>query len=120
MLRFAAAIAGATSFLAGCGSGSDTRFVARSCTSAKTAAALKLVLSNVAPIRRVLGSEGAALEVVSSYHGNQMTFPTAHPSKAVCEISQHRSRDGTAMVGTRLFARPPSRSHQPMCTRPRP
>jgi hypothetical protein len=56
------------------------------------------MLSWADPIPRVLGSEGAAFEVVSSYHGNEMTFPTPHPSKAVCEISQHRSANGTTTV----------------------
>ena len=97
MLYFVAAPA-AAAFLVGCGSGSDTGFVASSCNSARTAVALKLVLRNVAPTPRVLGKEGAAVKIVSSYHGNQMAFPTAHPSKAVCEISQHRSRDGAATV----------------------
>ncbi|HYB27330.1 MAG TPA: hypothetical protein VEF89_11995 [Solirubrobacteraceae bacterium] len=35
---------------------------------------------------------------MSTYHGNEMAFPAAHPSAAVCEISEQRSRDGTATV----------------------
>jgi hypothetical protein len=77
---------------------SRASFMAGSCRFARTAVRIRLVLSNKAPMPRVLGNEGGAVEVVSSDRGNQMTFPTARPSKAVCEISQHRSRDGTATV----------------------
>ena len=36
-----------------------------------------------------------------------MAFPTGHPSKAVCEISQHRSRDGTATVVYKALRKAP-------------
>ncbi len=38
------------------------------------------------------------MEVFSRYHGNEMTFPTAHPARVVCELSQHRDRRGDATV----------------------
>jgi hypothetical protein len=97
-LRSVAAAAAAATFLGGCGSGSDKSIVASACTSTRTIGALKLVLGNAEPIPRVVGHTGTAIEVVSSYHGNEMTFPTAHPFKGVCELSQHRGRDGTAIV----------------------
>ena len=57
---------------------------------------LKLVLSNEAPTPRVVGSKGVVVEVVSRFDGGRMTFPTPHPSPAVCEISLHRGRERTA------------------------
>lgn len=84
--------------LAGCGSASHDKFVAKPCGSTERGVALKLVLRNVAPIPRVGVNRDAYAEVLSSYHGNAMTFPAAHPSTAVCEISQHRNHDGTAAV----------------------
>jgi hypothetical protein len=72
--------------------------VGSTCPSAKSGAVLKLVLSNVAPIPGVRAKPGVIVEVVSSFHDNQMTFPTAHPVRAVCEISQHRRHDGTALA----------------------
>src|SRR5438105_14205103 len=97
MLRFVAAAAATATFLVGCGSGSD-KSVASACTSTRTIGALKLVLGDAEPTPRVVGHTGAAIEVVSSYQGNEMTFPTAHPFKGVCELSQHRGHDGTAIV----------------------
>jgi hypothetical protein len=90
--------AAGAAFLVGCGSASHANFVANACGGAGSGVALKLVLSNVAPTPQVGGSSGATVEVVSSSHGNEMTFPAAHPSSALCEISQHRTSDGTAMV----------------------
>ena len=101
----AAAVASAAT-LAGCGSGSRASLTARGgtvaasrCSSARSTGHLKLVLGNTRVTPRVVGSKGATVEVVSSFDGGQMSFPTptVHPN-AVCEISRHRSRDGTATV----------------------
>ena len=91
-------VAAATVVLSGCGSASRTSFVASRCTSANGAVGLKLVLSNIEPIPRLVGRREAVVEVVSSYAGGEMTFPTPHPSKDVCEVSQHRGPDGTSTV----------------------
>lgn len=84
--------------LAGCGAGSRDKVVARACGRARAGSALKLVLSDVLPTPRAQASQGSYVEVVSSYHGNQMTFPAPHPSNAVCEISKQREPEGTAKV----------------------
>lgn len=79
--------------------------VASHCSCAKSRIALKLVLSDVLPGPRASGYKGMTLEVVSSYHGNEMTFPRPHPSDAVCEIFQHRSSDGTAIAVYKVLRR---------------
>lgn len=84
--------------VAACGSGSRQRFVATACGTSKVSIKTKLVLSDVAPIPRIRLRLGDAVKVVSSYHGNKMTYPTAHPVSAVCEISQDRDRYGNATV----------------------
>lgn len=98
MLALLAWATAATALLAGCGSGSGESLVARRCTSAGGAVRLKLVLTNTERPPRVVGRSGVVVEVVSSYHGGQMSFAIPHPSNAVCEISQQRSRDGTTTV----------------------
>jgi hypothetical protein len=81
-------------------SSSSGASVASKCTSARTEPGLKLVLSNESPTPQVRGRVGVVVvvEVVSSYYDGRMTFPTARPSNAVCEVSRHRSRDGAATV----------------------
>lgn len=81
-----------------CSSSSGGRFVATSCGTSKVAVNTKLVLSNVEPIPRLRLRLGDTVQVFSSYHGNKMTFPTAHPASAACEVSQHRDRYGNATV----------------------
>jgi len=99
-LRSSVALAAvaATALLAGCGSASHGKFGAHACGAAKRGASVRLALSDVSPMPQATANEGAYVEVVSTYHGNEMAFPAAHPSAAVCEISQQRSRDGTATV----------------------
>lgn len=89
------ALVALTGFLFSSSSGATA---ASRCTSARTEPGLKLVLSNESPTPRVRGRVGVTVKVVSSYHDGQMTFPTARPSNAVCEVSRDRSRDGTATV----------------------
>jgi hypothetical protein len=84
--------------VAACGSRSGDRRVATACGSAKVGVKAKLVLSNVSPPPRMHLSSGDAVQVLSSYHGNKMTFPTAHPVSAVCEVSQRRDSSGNATV----------------------
>ncbi|MGO9900309.1 MAG: hypothetical protein ACLP0J_11575 [Solirubrobacteraceae bacterium] len=42
--------------------------------------------------------QDAVVEVVSRFGNQQMTFPLARPSSAVCELSQHRDSSGSATV----------------------
>jgi hypothetical protein len=72
------------------------------CGSGKKAAALKLALRDSMPIRRLRVRNRAVVEVVSSFDRHRMTFPAAHPSNAVCEISRHRGRGGAAAARFRV------------------
>ncbi len=47
-------------------------------------------------------AQGATVEVVSSFEHQQMTFPVAHPSTAVCELSRLRDSSGAATAVYRV------------------
>ena len=53
--------------------------VASGCGAARTKPGLALALSDVQPTPQVRGRTGVEVKVVSTFHHNQMTFPTAHP-----------------------------------------
>ena len=61
------------------------------------------MLSDTSPLPRVSVPQGAAVEVLSSFESQQMTYPVAHPSTAVCELSRHRDRSGAATVVYRVL-----------------
>lgn len=91
-------VGAAAATLAGCGGTSNAPFVARLCASARSSADLTLVLSNVLPPPEAQATRGDQVEVVSGYHGNQMSLPVAHPAGAVCEVSQGHAAHGDAVV----------------------
>lgn len=96
----AVAVAG---LIAGCGEAAKkTTSVGSSCAPGKGAPTLRLVLSNHAPTPSLPVTQGVAVEVVSSFAHQQMTFPAAHPSTTVCELSRRRDGSGTATVVYRV------------------
>jgi hypothetical protein len=113
VLAIAAAV-----LLGGCGSASHAKAAANGCGSGKHGARLMLVLNDVSPIPHLAATTGAYVEVVSSYHGNQMAFPAAHPSTAVCVISRERSTGpgSRAELCTSPKARMPLRTTSSRCT----
>lgn len=73
-------------------------------TSTKRAS-LRLALTDRAPSPRTAAMLDAVVEVVSSFRGNRMTLPAAHPASAVCEISSRRGKDGSATAVYRLVGK---------------
>lgn len=103
LLCRAGAAAVVPGLIAGCGgSAKNATSAPPACGPGKGAPTLRLVLSNHAPTPRVPAAQGATVEVISSFERQQMTFPVAHPSTAVCELSRHRGSSGVATVVYRV------------------